>query len=203
MGRRPRDSVHRAATRAERRLVIELPPWVAELADRRRAYSGPEERMRLVIALARENVLRASGGPFGAAVFDGETGRLVSAGVNLVVARKNSMLHAEVLALMLAEQRLQAYTLRAPGMPVHELVTSCEPCAMCLGAALWSGVSRLVAGASREDARRVGFEEGPVFADSYRYLEDRGIQVVRGVLREECVQVLRLYQERGGVIYNG
>lgn len=188
---------------AERRLVIELPAWVDQLANRQVSYPEPEERMRLAVALARENVLRGGGGPFGAAVFEAESGRLVAAGVNLVVARNNSVLHAETLALMLAESRLQSYTLRAPGMPRHELVTSCEPCAMCLGAALWSGVSRLVAGALREDARRVGFEEGPVFAESYRYLEDRGIQVVRGVLREECVQILRLYQERGGVIYNG
>lgn len=188
---------------AERRLVIELPAWVDELANRQRAYPGLEDRMRLAAVLARENVLRGSGGPFGAAVFEIESGRLVAAGVNLVVPCSNSVLHAEVLALMLAESQLQSYTLRAPGMPWHELVTSCEPCAMCLGAVLWSGVSRLVAGALREDAGRVGFEEGPVFPQSYRYLEDQGIQVVRGVLRDECVQILHLYQQRGGVIYNG
>jgi tRNA(Arg) A34 adenosine deaminase TadA len=86
---------------------------------------------------------------------------------------------------------------------VHELVTSCEPCAMCLGATLWSGVKRVVYGAGRQDASRLNFEEGPVFPESYKYLEDRGLEIVRGVLREEAAAVLELYRERKGKIYNG
>ncbi|HEX7024878.1 MAG TPA: hypothetical protein VF187_08680, partial [Gemmatimonadales bacterium] len=88
-------------------------------------------------------------------------------------------------------------------MPPHELVTSCEPCAMCLGAILWSGVTRVVMGASRQDATALEFEEGPVFPESYRYLESRGIEIVREVLRAEARAVLELYRERGGTIYNG
>src|SRR5262245_11271934 len=41
--------------------------------------------MRLALALARENVIREGGGPFGAAVFELGTGGLVAAGVNSVV----------------------------------------------------------------------------------------------------------------------
>jgi tRNA(Arg) A34 adenosine deaminase TadA len=74
---------------------------------------------------------------------------------------------------------------------------------MCLGAVLWSGVRRLVYGADREDALRAHFEEGPVFPASFTYLEDRGIEIVPDFLREEASQVLDLYAERGGLIYNG
>jgi tRNA(Arg) A34 adenosine deaminase TadA len=88
-------------------------------------------------------------------------------------------------------------------MPAHELFTSCEPCAMCLGATLWSGVRRLVCGAAREDATRLDFEEGPVFPESYRYLEERGIQIVRDLLRDEARAVLELYRATKGAIYNG
>src|SRR3954462_5000499 len=91
----------------------------------------------------------------------------------------------------------------APPLPDHELVTSCEPCAMCLGATLWSGVRRLVYGATREDAARLQFDEGPVFPESYRYLESRGIEVVRGVLRDEAAEVLERYRAKSGPIYNG
>jgi tRNA(Arg) A34 adenosine deaminase TadA len=66
-----------------------------------------------------------------------------------------------MVAFMVAQQRIGSFTLAGPGMPAHELVTSCEPCAMCLGATLWSGVRRVVYGAAREDASRLAFEEGP------------------------------------------
>jgi tRNA(Arg) A34 adenosine deaminase TadA len=85
---------------------------------------------------------------------------------------------------------------------MHELVTSCEPCAMCLGATLWSGVKRVVCGATRDDARRLQFEEGPVFPESWRYVETRGIAVVRNVLREEARAVMELYRTKRGAIYN-
>ena len=93
--------------------------------------------------------------------------------------------------------------LSAPGLPEHELFTSCEPCAMCLGATLWSGVRRVVCGAAREDASRLDFEEGPVFPASYEYLENRGIEIVHNLLRDEARAVLELYRAKDGRIYNG
>ena len=181
---------------------ITYPGWLGSFVTWDATSGSAEERMRLAIALAKENVRQATGGPFGAAVFEMETGRLVSVGMNRVVPLRNSTLHAEVVALMMAQRRVGSFTLRAEGLPAHELVTSCDPCAMCLGATLWSGVHRLVCGANREDATRLNFEEGPVFPESYRYIEERGVQVVRGVLREEARAVLQAYRDQGGVIYN-
>ena len=74
---------------------------------------------------------------------------------------------------------------------------------MCLGATLWSGVKRVVYGAAREDASKLNFEEGPVFPESYRYLEDRGIEIVRNMLRSEAREVLELYRAKSGKIYKG
>ena len=157
--------------------------------------------MRLAIALARKNVESRTGGPFGAAVFERSSGKLVAAGVNLVLPLRNSMLHAEVVAIMLAEAQLQSFTLGAESGTGHELVTSCEPCAMCLGAIHWSGVSRVVTGATKQDAEESRFEEGPVFPESYHYLEQRGVTITREVLREEARAVLRLYASMSGEIY--
>lgn len=86
-------------------------------------------------------------------------------------------------------------------MPRHELVSSCEPCAMCLGSTLWSGVARLVTGATKADAEAIGYDEGPVFPESYAYLERRGVAVVRQVLREQARTLFAEYQAAGGVIY--
>ena len=71
-----------------------------------------------------------------------------------------------------------------------------------LGATLWSGVGRLVCAASRADAVALAFDEGPVFPESYAYLERRGIRIDREIGRAEAAAVLRRYRDRGGLIYN-
>jgi len=185
-----------------RSLTISLPDWVDGSIDFERSYIGDEERMRVAVAIARENVRRGTGGPFGAAVFEAGSGRLVAAGMNRVVPLNNSVLHAEIVALMMAQARLGTYSLGETGLPDHELFTSCEPCAMCLGATPWSGVKRVVWAATREDAGRLQFDEGPVFQASYDYLRARGIRFEAGPLREEARRVLAEYGETGGEIYN-
>lgn len=157
--------------------------------------------MRFVINLARENVRHGTGGPFAAAVFDG-TGRLVAPGINLVVASNCSVLHAEIVALMLAQKSLARYDLGDGGRLRYDLVTTTEPCAMCFGAVPWSGILQLVCGARDEDARAIGFDEGPKLTDWVSALNSRGIAVQRDVLREEAAAVLRDYVAAGGVIYN-
>lgn len=185
-----------------REVRFSLPAWVDEVVGPARAYRGTEEKMALAIRLSAENVEReAGGGPFGAAVFRSDTGELVSVGMNSVLRLGNSVLHAEVMALMLAHAAQGLHSFRAPGAPPVELVTSCEPCVMCFGITLWSGVSRLVCGATREDAMALGFDEGPVTEESYRHLQARGVEVIRGVLRSEARAVLRRYQALGRAIY--
>jgi tRNA(Arg) A34 adenosine deaminase TadA len=182
---------------------IDYPAWVDEIVSWDTSYESDEEKMRLAIALSHENVERETGGPFGAAIFERDSGCLVAVGMNSVVRLNNCALHAEMVAFMTAQQRVCSFTLNAEHLPAHELFTSCEPCAMCLGATLWSGVRRVVYGADREDAARLQFDEGPVFPESYRYLEERGVTIVRNLLRGEAAAVLERYRERSGTIYNG
>jgi len=184
-------------------LQVDYPAWVAEVVRWDSPYRTDEDRMRLAIALSRANVEHETGGPFGAAIFERDSGRLVAVGMNSVVRLSNCTLHGEMVAFMMAQRRLGSFTLNAPNLPAHELVTSCEPCAMCLGATLWSGVRRVVFGATREDAAQLQFDEGPVFPESYRYLEERGIEIVRGVLHDDAAAVLERYRARSGAIYNG
>ena len=184
-------------------LSISLPSWVDALAAPGTVCADDETKMRLAIELARQNVLRATGGPFGSAIFERKSGKLVAAGVNSVVRLNNSVLHAETVAIMLAEARLGSWTLGGEGMSEHELFTSCAPCAMCLGATMWSGVKRLVIAANKEDAEALEFDEGPVFAESYAHLARRGVEIVPELLRAEAQEVFRLYKEKGGAIYNG
>jgi tRNA(Arg) A34 adenosine deaminase TadA len=183
-------------------VTLELPAWVEELDLRDREYPTLEDRMRLVVELARQNVERGTGGPFGAAIFERETGRLLAPGMNLVVPSNCSVAHAEMVAVMIAQQAVGDFDLGAEGRPDYDLFASTEPCSMCFGATPWSGVRRLVCGARDEDARAVGFDEGAKLPDWAAALEERGIAVVRDVCREEAAAVLRDYAESGGQIYN-
>ena len=85
---------------------LTLPPWIDEVADIGRRYASDDDRVGLAIELSRQNVERGGGGPFGAAVFDAVSGRLVAVGVNRVVSQNCSVAHAEMMAIMIAQQRL-------------------------------------------------------------------------------------------------
>lgn len=183
--------------------TMRLPEWMdGFLPAPGMPYPTVEDRMKLVVGLARENVERGTGGPFGAAVFDLRTGKLVAPGVNLVVASGLSVAHAEVIAISTAQGVLGRFDLGGDGMPHLELVTSTEPCTMCSGATLWSGIRSLACGARDEDARGVGFDEGPKAPRWEGEFEERGISVLRDVLRKRAADVLKGYAESGGEIYN-
>lgn len=63
-------------------------------------------------------------------------------------------------------------------------------------------MSRMVCAATKADAEAIGFDEGPVFPESYTALEKAGITVRRNVLRDDGAKVLQMYGETG-IIYNG
>lgn len=184
-------------------IELKMPDWMDRvLTNRTQAYPTTTERMAVVIELARRNVDAGSGGPFGAAIFDRQSGRLVAPGVNTVMPANCSVAHAEIMAIMLAQQIMGTYDLGGEGMPPMELVSSTEPCAMCLGAVVWSGVRGLICGARDEDARAIGFDEGPKPSGWMAALQERGIEVVRDVGRDDAVAVLRRYVDHGGLVYN-
>jgi tRNA(Arg) A34 adenosine deaminase TadA len=175
---------------------LTLPSWLPDVADASRRYLDDEERVGLAIALARENVARGDGGPFGAAVFD-ENGRLIAAGVNRVVAQTCSVAHAEMMAYMAAQQRLSAHRLNEHGGR-HTLATSAQPCCQCYGATLWAGIDELLIGARAEDVESLTeFDEGPLPTDWIGELAQRGIAVRRDILRDEARAVLAAYGEHG------
>ncbi len=182
-------------------VTLALPAWVEAVAAAVGPLPDADARMEFVLSLARGNSERGDGGPFAAAVFARSTGELVAAGVNLVVPTHVPVAHAEIVALALAGSRLGSHDLRIAGPT--ELVTSCEPCAMCLGAVPWSGVAAVVAGARDEDARSVGFDEGDKPSGWAEALRRRGIEVLVDVRREEATEVLRAYVLAGGLVYNG
>ena len=185
-------------------ITITLPDWVpAFLAKYPAQIVSLEERMAFVLELTRENMRAKTGGPFGAAVFETESGKLISVGVNRVLVENISSAHAEVVALSFAQKNLGVYDLGGEGMKSHQLMVNAQMCAMCLGAVCWSGVKDVVFSATSADVEKItGFDEGPVHEDTKAVLASRGITLTGGVLEKEGIEVLKMYLEEGGFIYN-
>lgn len=179
---------------------ISLPDWVAErIVRQKEPLVDPADQMRFVLELAEQNILQGTGGPFAAAVFEKGGGRLLGAGVNLVVTAQASFAHAEMVALLFAQHSVGSYSLE--GLQ-SVLVSSAEPCAMCCGGLIWGKVSELVTSARIGDTESiVGFDEGPVHPNWKDELTKRGIAVQSDVLREEGRKTLMLYIEQGGQVY--
>lgn len=178
-------------------IEIPLPDWLTELNEPRRHFDSDSAAMAFVIEATRRNI-DEGGGPFGAMVADAE-GRMVAIGVNRVAPAGQSTLHGEVVALLIAQQKLGTHYLPALGQ--FTLFTSCAPCDMCCGAIRNAGIRRLVCGARTDDAEAAGFDEGIKPGDWITQLQSRGISVESDILRAESVQLLTAYIDRGGEIY--
>lgn len=179
---------------------LTLPAWIHDQIDLAQAYAGDEAKVALAIELSRLNVAHASGGPFGAVVF-GPDDRVIAAGVNRVMPHTTSLAHAENMAYMLAQQRLQTPRLNDVLAPIT-LATSSQPCCQCYGATIWAGIDRLLIGASAADVEELTpFDEGPLPSDWVGELNRRGIDVVQGLKRDDARMVLRTYGESDGARY--
>lgn len=179
---------------------LTLPPWIHDAVDGERLYVDDAAKLELAIALSARNVDAGSGGPFGAAVFDGR-GRLLGVGVNRVVPQTCSVAHAEMMAYMTAQARTQRARLNETGDRIV-FATSAQPCCMCYGATFWAGIDELLIGARAEDVMALTeFDEGPLPADWRGELEQRGIAVRRDILRDAACDVLRRYASGGGANY--
>jgi len=182
---------------------VDLPDWIDEFADKLPSHLPlARERMAVAVSLSEQNVRRNTGGPFGALVVAADSGEVVALGVNRVEPQLCSAAHAEIVALSMAQRVMGSWSLAETRLGPLQLVSSCEPCAMCLGAIPWSGVSSVLCGATKTDAEASGFDEGARPGDWIDALERRGIEVRTGVLRQEAARVLERYVSGGQTIYN-
>ncbi len=114
--------------------------------------------LREAIRLSRTRMREGSGGPFGAVI--ARDGIVVARGWNAVTSSNDPTAHAEVVAIRRACRRIGSFSLAG-----CVLYASCEPCPMCLAAAYWARVDRLVYAATRDDAARAGFDDAVIYRE--------------------------------------
>jgi tRNA(adenine34) deaminase len=108
-----------------------------------------QDRMAALAAFTARSLRTERPRPFGASVVYTKSGRVLLRALNAVRQEFDPSAHAEVRAIRLATKRLKQISLAG-----YTLYTTCEPCPMCMSAALWAGVDRVVYGATIEDANQ-------------------------------------------------
>ena len=141
------------------------------------------ERMRSVAAFTAETLSTDLPMPFGADIVSTATGERLMRAVNRVGPDHDPSAHAETLTIRLACAKLGSGSLKG-----YTLYTTCEPCAMCMACALWSGMDRLVFGATIADAARF-VSQITIAAKEVARRTDLHCVVAGPVEREVCVKL--------------
>jgi guanine deaminase len=139
------------------------------------------EFMQIAIVLAAENMRAKEGGPFGAVIVRG--GEIIARGGNQVTSANDPTAHAEITAIRIASKSVQSFQLRG-----CVLYSSCEPCPMCLGAAYWARLDRIVFAATRADAKKAGFDDAEIYDELSRPPSARKVPM-QEVMRAQAVEV--------------
>lgn len=136
-------------------------------------------------------------GPFLAAIFD-EQGNLIAKEANSVITENCSHNHAEMNTIKAAEKKLNSYDLSPYNLSLY---VTAEPCLMCLGGIMWSGIEAVYYGVPSERVEEItGFDEGfkPNWLEEFR---KRNITVYGKIEQEIGEKVLYEYVNRGQPIY--
>jgi guanine deaminase len=120
------------------------------------------------IELARQGSASGEGGPFGAVIV--RDGRIIAEGWNRVVASRDPTAHAEIGAIRSACVGLGHFHLHG-----CTLYASSEPCPMCLSAAYWARIERIVFANSRAEAAAIGFCDDELYSELNRHFSARSI----------------------------
>lgn len=134
--------------------------------------------MALAIEEAKKGYKKGHGGPYGSVVvFDG---KVVGKGHNSMLSKKDPTAHAEMQAIKDACKKLKTYNLSG-----CEIYTVSEPCVMCLGAILLSGIEKCYFGCTLEDAKVLGLSENN-FYNNMEILHDK---ITKCIDRKECLEM--------------
>ena len=149
--------------------------------------------MKIANDNAEKGIEKKEGGPFGAVIVD-KDGNIISNGNNKVLKNNDPTAHAEVVAIREACKKLNTYDLSD-----YILYTSCEPCPMCLSAAIWANIKTIYYGCTKEDANNIGFRDDIIY--DYLKGENKSLVKLENMDREECLKTFEKYNKENGVIY--
>ncbi len=143
--------------------------------------------MRHAIEKAMEGIEKGQM-PFGACIV--KDGSVVSCTHNTILQDMSITAHAETNAIWLACNKLKTFDLS--GCTIY---CTCEPCIMCFGAVSLARIDRIVYGAGMEYADIDGFKLMELRDEELNKLGNGNIDIVKDFLKEESIELFKLYEE--------
>ena len=143
--------------------------------------------MLRAIALSIESV-KTGGGPFGSVIVKDD--KIISEGFNKVTSTNDPTAHGEIVAIRDACKKLNNFNLKG-----NELYSTCEPCPMCLSAIYWARIDKIYYANTREDARKIDFDDSLIYSEFKKNINERKIPMIQ-MMRNEALKVFELWDKK-------
>jgi guanine deaminase len=147
-----------------------------------------EKFMRVALELCHRGV-EFGQSPFGSCIVC--NGEVIAAAHNRVWANTDPTAHAEVVTLREAAEARGGISFAD-----CTIYSTTEPCPMCFGAIHWARITRIVYGASVQDAKDYGFNELQISNQTLKEISGSKVELIGGVLREEVLDEYRNWIRR-------
>ena len=145
------------------------------------------EFMKRAIELSIESVNKG-GGPFGSVIVRGNN--IVAEGSNRVTLNNDPTAHGEIVAIREACKKLSNFSLKD-----CELYSTCEPCPMCLSAIYWARIDKIYYANTREDARKIDFDDSLIYKELQKNIDKRKIPMIQ-MMRNEALKAFEMWDKK-------
>ena len=145
------------------------------------------EFMKRAIELSIKSV-NNGGGPFGSVIVKGD--KIIAEGSNKVTSNNDPTAHGEIVAIREACKKLNNFSLNQ-----CELYSTCEPCPMCLSAIYWARIKKIYYGNTREDARKIDFDDSLIYTELQKSIDKRKIPMIQ-IMRNEALKAFELWDNK-------
>jgi len=145
------------------------------------------EFMKRAIELSIKSV-NNGGGPFGSVIVKGN--KIIAEGSNKVTSNNDPTAHGEIVAIREACKKLNNFSLNG-----CELYSTCEPCPMCLSAIYWARIDKIYYANTREDARKIDFDDSLIYTELQKNIDKRKIPMIQ-MMRNEALKAFEMWDKK-------
>ena len=143
--------------------------------------------MKRAIELSVESVSNG-GGPFGSVII--KDNKIIAEGSNKVTSNSDPTAHGEIVAIREACKKINNFNLKG-----YDLYSTCEPCPMCLSAIYWARISKIYYANTREDAKKIDFDDSLIYLELKKNMNERKIPMIQ-MMRADALKAFELWDKK-------